>query len=134
VRALILAIALIAPFTACTERAAPKKVATAKPAKRSTPGVQEGLATWYGGNHHGGPTASGEKFDKHAMTAAHRTLPMNTRVKVTNKKNGRSVELRINDRGPYGNRRRIIDVSEGAAKLLDMIEAGVVPVRVEVLR
>jgi rare lipoprotein A len=68
------------------------------------------------------------------MTAAHRTLPMNTRVKVTNKKNGRSVELRINDRGPYGNRRRIIDVSEGAAKLLDMIEAGVVPVRVEVLR
>ena len=125
---------LIAAFVACTRQAAPKKTATGKPAKPFSSGVQEGLATWYGGSHHGGPTASGERFDKNAMTAAHRTLPMNTRVKVTNKKNGRSVELRINDRGPYGNRRRIIDVSEGAAKLLDMIEAGVVPVRVEVLR
>ena len=86
------------------------------------------------GRHHGGPTASGERFDKNAMTAAHLTLPMNTRVRVTNKKNGRSVEVRINDRGPYGNKQRIIDVSEGAARRLDMIEAGVVPVRVEVLR
>ncbi|MBA3461984.1 MAG: septal ring lytic transglycosylase RlpA family protein [Deltaproteobacteria bacterium] len=127
---------MIAAFTACTQtqKTATKKTSSGKPAKQFPPGVQEGLATWYGGNHHNGPTASGEKFNKHAMTAAHRTLPMNTRVKVTNKKNGRSVELRINDRGPYGNRRRIIDVSEGAAKLLDMIEAGVVPVRVEVMR
>ncbi len=98
------------------------------------PGVQTGLATWYGGGHHGGPTASGERFNKNAMTAAHRTLPMQTRVRVTNQNNGRSVILRINDRGPYGNKRRIIDVSEGAARKLDMIEAGVVPVRVEVIK
>jgi rare lipoprotein A len=123
----ILAMMLIA----CTHTAAPKKTASGK---HLPAGVQEGLATWYGGSLHGGPTASGERFDKNAMTAAHRTLPMNTHVKVTNKTNGRSVELRINDRGPYGNRRRIIDVSEGAAKRLDMIDAGVVPVRIEVLR
>jgi rare lipoprotein A len=96
--------------------------------------VQTGLATWYGGKHHGGPTASGERFNKHAMTAAHLTLRMNTRVRVTNQRNGRSVILRINDRGPYGNKRRIIDVSEGAARKLGMIEAGVVPVKVEVLK
>ncbi len=130
------ALVLIAAITACSHQAAPRKTApaTGAPVKRNPPGVQDGYATWYGGGHHGGPTASGERFDKHAMTAAHRTLPMGTRVRVTNKKNGRSVELRINDRGPYGNKNRIIDVSEGAAKRLDMIEAGVVPVRVEVQR
>jgi peptidoglycan lytic transglycosylase len=97
-------------------------------------GIQTGYATWYGGKHHGGPTASGERFDKRALTAAHRTLRMQTRVKVTNKKNGRSVVLRINDRGPYGSATRIIDVSERAAEILDMIEAGVVPVSVEVIK
>lgn len=104
----------------------PKKTATGKPT------VQEGKASWYGGQHHGGPTASGERFNKHAMTAAHRTLRMNTRVRVTNKRNGRTVEVRINDRGPY-TKGRIIDLSEAAARKLGMIEAGVVPVRVEVL-
>ncbi len=113
---------------------APAKPTTKKPAPKATPGFQTGYATWYGGKHHGGPTASGERFDKHAMTAAHRTLKMHTRVRVTNKKNGRSVVLRVNDRGPYGNASRIIDVSEGAARILDMIDAGVVPVSVEVLR
>src|SRR5436190_23814442 len=92
-----------------------------------TAGVQHGYATWYGGKHHGGPTASGERFDKRALTAAHRTLRMNTRVRVTNKRNGRAVIVRINDRGPYGSATRIIDVSEKAAEVLDMIEAGVVP-------
>lgn len=106
----------------------PKRVAA------STGDTQRGYATWYGGGHHGGPTASGERYNKRAMTAAHRTLPMQTRVRVTNTKNGRSVVLRINDRGPYGKRReRIIDVSEAAAERLDMIEAGVVPVTVEIL-
>lgn len=104
-----------------------------KPTKPVSSGVQTGYATWYGGKHHGGPTASGERFDKRALTAAHRTLKMHTRVRVTNRKNGRSVILRINDRGPYGNASRIIDVSERAAEILDMIEAGVVPVSVEVL-
>ena len=95
-------------------------------------GVQEGLATWYGGSLHGKPTASGEPFNKHAMTAAHRRLPFNSRVRVTNKRNGRSVEVRINDRGPYG--RAVLDLSEAAAKKLDMIDAGVVPVRIELLK
>ena len=106
---------------------------TGKPVRTLPPGVKEGLARWYGGNHHGGPTASGERFNKNAMTAAHRKLKMNTRVRVTNKRNGRTVEVRINDRGPYG-RGRIIDLSEAAAKKLDMIDDGVVPVRIEVLK
>ena len=113
----------------------PKHAPDSQPAiAASRPGVQVGLATWYGGGLHGGPTASGERFDKHALTAAHRTLPMNTRVRVTNQRNGHSVIVRINDRGPYGSKQRIIDVSEAAARELGMIEAGVVPVRVEVVR
>lgn len=127
VRTWLVAIAIAA--AACGGGQKPKRTATGE-----TRGVQSGMATWYGGGHHGGPTASGERFNKNAMTAAHRTLPMGTRVRVTNQKNGRSVILRINDRGPYGNKRRIIDVSEGAARQLDMIEAGVVPVRVEVIK
>jgi len=72
--------------------------------------VQRGMATFYGREQHGGPTASGERFDMRKMTAAHRTLPLGTRVRVTNTRNGRSVEVRINDRGPYGGRGRIIDL------------------------
>jgi rare lipoprotein A len=98
------------------------------------PTVQRGMATFYGTEQHGGPTASGERFDKRKMTAAHRTLPFGTRVRVTNTRNGRSIEVRINDRGPYGGRGRIIDLSEAAARRLVMIDAGVVPVTVEVLR
>jgi rare lipoprotein A len=89
-----------------------------------------GMASWYG---KGQMTASGERFNKHEMTAAHRTLPFGTLVRVTNTRNGRSVVVRINDRGPYG-RGRIIDLSEAAAKKLDMIDAGIVPVRLEVLK
>jgi rare lipoprotein A len=101
---------------------------------RTGPGpvVQRGLATFYGVEQQGGPTASGERFDRNQLTAAHRTLPLGTRVRVTNTRNGRSVEVRINDRGPYG-QGRIIDLSEAAARRLDMIAAGVVPVIVEVL-
>ncbi|MEO8552552.1 MAG: septal ring lytic transglycosylase RlpA family protein [Kofleriaceae bacterium] len=90
-----------------------------------------GYATFYAESQ---MTASGERFDKHAMTAAHRTLRMGTMVKVTNERNGRSVVVRINDRGPFGSKKRIIDLSEAAARKLDMIEAGVVPVTLEVLR
>lgn len=97
------------------------------------PAVQRGLATFYGAEQQGGPTASGERFDRHQLTAAHRTLPFGTRVRVTNTRNGRSVEVRINDRGPFGGHGRIIDLSEAAARRLDMIAAGVVPVIVEVL-
>jgi rare lipoprotein A len=92
--------------------------------------VDRGYASWYGEPQ---MTASGERFDPHALTAAHRTLPMGTRVRVTNTRNGKSVIVRINDRGPFSHA-RIIDLSEAAAKLLDMIEAGVVPVTLEVVQ
>lgn len=95
--------------------------------------VQHGQASWYGGKHHGRRTASGERFDKNKLTAAHRTLPFGTVVRVTNSKNDKSVVVRINDRGPFGKKRRIIDVSEAAAEKLGMIRSGVVPVTVEVL-
>jgi len=97
------------------------------------PGVSYGMASWYGGRHHGGPTASGERFDKNAMTAAHRTLRMGTRVRVTRIKNGRVVVVRINDRGPYS-KGRIIDLSEAAARQLDMIEDGIAKVKLEVVK
>ena len=95
--------------------------------------VYEGKASWYGREQQGHLTANGERFDMYALTAAHRTLHMNTRVRVINLRNGRSTVVRINDRGPYGGHGRIIDVSYAAAKQLDMLNAGVVPVRVEVL-
>jgi rare lipoprotein A len=119
---------MVALLAACPSTKTTKK----HPAGR--PGVQYGYASWYGGKHHGGPTASGEKFNKFAMTAAHRTLRMNTRVKVTNRRNGRTVVVRINDRGPYAGKARIIDLSEAAARELGMIEAGVVPVIVELVK
>lgn len=93
---------------------------------------ETGKASWYGAQHHGKRTASGERFDQHALTAAHRSLPFGTRVNVINLNNKRSVVVRINDRGPY-TRGRIIDVSRAAAQKLDMLRAGVVPVRVEPL-
>ena len=91
-----------------------------------------GNASWYGPGFDGRKTANGERFDMYALTAAHLKLPMNTHVRVINLRNGRSVVVRINDRGPYGGR-CIIDVSYAAAKLLDMLNAGIVPVRLEVL-
>jgi len=131
VRALILALAFVA--SACTTaKTTTTKTPTGAHKPRLPPGVQLGIASWYGGKHHGGPTASGEKFDKNAMTAAHRTLKMGTRVRVIRKKNNRSVVVRINDRGPYS-KGRIIDLSEAAARQLDMIEDGIAQVRVEVL-
>jgi rare lipoprotein A len=127
-RGLVLAIAAAIALTACGGGV------NHPPTVTHQPGVQRGTATFYGDEQQGGPTASGERFDKHKLTAAHRTLPLGTRVRVTNTRNGRSVEVRINDRGPYGGHGRIIDVSEEAARRLGMIDAGVVPVTVEVLR
>lgn len=91
---------------------------------------QDGIASYY---HEGQRTANGERFNPGGMTAAHRTLPFNTRVRVTRKSNGQSVDLRINDRGPFI-RGRIIDVSRGAAVRLGMIGSGVAQVHVEVIR
>lgn len=92
--------------------------------------TQRGMATWYGS--HGGSTASGERMKPSAMTAAHRTLPFDTRVRVTHAKTGRSVVVRINDRGPYG-KGRIIDLSPAAAKRLGIVDEGVAPVVIEVV-
>jgi len=94
--------------------------------------VQTGVASYYGGEHTGARTASGERFDPKSMTAAHRTLPFGTRVRVTNLANGRSVVVRVNDRGPF-RKSRIVDVSRAAAAELRMIASGTAKVRLEVI-
>lgn len=91
-----------------------------------------GMASWYGINHHGKRTANGETFDLRALTAAHPTLPLPTRVRVTNIENGKSIEVRVNDRGPFVDG-RLIDVSERAAEVLGFKEKGTAKVRVEML-
>ncbi|HLS95135.1 MAG TPA: septal ring lytic transglycosylase RlpA family protein [Sphingobacterium sp.] len=88
---------------------------------------EKGNASYYGDKFHGRPTASGERFNQKAMTAAHRTLPFGTKVTVKNLNNGKQVVVRINDRGP-SSKSRAIDLSKGAAKKIGMIQAGVVPV------
>ena len=95
--------------------------------------VEEGYASWYGPRFHGRRTSSGEPFNMHALTAAHRTLPFGTYVRVTRLDNGKSVIVRINDRGPFV-RNRIIDLSREAAKRLGMLRDGTVKVRVEALQ
>jgi rare lipoprotein A len=91
-----------------------------------------GLASYYAREHDGQRTASGERFDMRAMTAAHRTLPFGTRVRVTNLENGRQAVVRVNDRGPF-RKGRIIDVSYAAARALGLVQQGVARVRVDVL-
>src|SRR5262245_8735703 len=94
----------------------------------------EGLASYYAEPYHGRPTASGEIFDTYRdLTAAHRTLPFNTLVRVTNKANGREVDVRINDRGPFVDG-RVIDLSVRAAREIDLVRPGVAPVRLTVLK
>lgn len=91
---------------------------------------QTGLASWYGRKFHGRKTASGDIFDMNALTAAHRSLPLNCYVKVTNKTNGKSVVVKVNDRGPFhGN--RVLDLSYGAAKQLGITNKGVGNVSIE---
>jgi rare lipoprotein A len=94
--------------------------------------VEVGMASWYGPDFHGGRTATGETYDMHGMTGAHPTLPLPTWVRVTNLENGRSVVVRLNDRGPFA-RGRIIDLSRAAAEQLDMIRAGTARVEVRSL-
>lgn len=94
---------------------------------------QKGLATWYGAKYHGKKTTSGEVYNKNKMTAAHPTLPFGTKVKVTNPLNKKSVIVRINDRGPFGNKNRIIDLSEAAARKIKVYQDGEARVTVEVL-
>ncbi len=91
------------------------------------------MASYYSDRYHGRTTASGERFDQQAMTAAHRTLAFGTRVRVARLDDGREVTVRINDRGPF-RRGRVIDLSKRAARQLGMIQEGTVEVRVSVLR
>jgi len=91
-----------------------------------------GMASWYGPGFHGNRSASGERYNQNALTAAHRSLPFGTKVQVTNLNNGRSVVVRINDRGPYIGG-RVIDLSAAAARMLGVMRTGVAPVRLQVL-
>lgn len=91
---------------------------------------QTGLASWYGKKFHGRKTSNGERYNMYDMTCAHKILPMNTVVKITNKNNGKSVILRVNDRGPFV-RNRIVDLSYTAAQKLDVVKPGTAPVILE---
>ena len=91
-----------------------------------------GFASYYGSRFHGGRTASGERYDEKALTAAHRTLPFGTKVQVTNLANGKSVVVTITDRGPF-TKGRVIDVSRRAARKLDFLRDGTTRVRLEVV-
>ena len=116
-----------------------RKVDQAQTVKESTKirsprskNMQSGKASWYGPGFHGKPTASGEVFDQALMTAAHNTLPLGSKAKVINLANGNSVEVKINDRGPFADG-RIIDLSRAAAGALGILASGVAQVRVEIL-
>ena len=124
----ILLLGLTATLAAC---ATPTQTPPAPPRVVEQPTFrQEGIASWYGPTHQGRTTANGEPFDMEAMTAAHRTLKFGTIVRVTNLANGRTVKVRINDRGPYAGK-RIIDLSARAAHDLGMAEKGIARVRIE---
>ncbi|MBL8951282.1 MAG: septal ring lytic transglycosylase RlpA family protein [Myxococcaceae bacterium] len=117
-------LALVLLLVAC----APKAVRPAPAPRADVP--QGGLASFYGEGFDGKLTASGERFDRTAFTAAHKTLPFDTCVRVTVVETGKSVEVRVNDRGPFV-AGRVIDVSEGAARALGIVEQGVAQVRLQ---
>jgi len=115
-----------------------EEIKEAKPAppekieKRESRGVQYGVASWYGSDFHGRPTSSGEIYDMYQLTCAHNTLPLGTLVMITNLENGRSLELKVNDRGPFV-KERVIDLSYAAAQILGIWEKGTAFVKVEVI-
>lgn len=94
--------------------------------------TETGVASWYGGKFHGRKTASGEKYNQNKMTAAHKTLPFGTKVRVKNLENGKTAVVRINDRGPF-KKGRVIDLSKAAAKKLDITKTGTAKVRIKVM-
>jgi rare lipoprotein A len=99
---------------------------------KETTHTLQGVASWYGYPHHGRLTASGRRFNMYELTAAHRTLPLGTRLRVTNLGNGRAVTVIITDRGPFV-KRRVIDLSYAAAWEIGMIGPGTAPVQLEIL-
>lgn len=130
----ILVIAMVLTLGGCAS--SPRYTSAVRPRKGTPPGslkrVQRGVASFYAQDFHGRQTSNGETYDMYAMTAAHQALPFNTRVLVTNLDNGKKVEVRINDRGPFVNG-RIIDLSYGAAEKIGMVGSGTANVRLEVL-
>ncbi|HXJ81016.1 MAG TPA: septal ring lytic transglycosylase RlpA family protein [Candidatus Methylomirabilis sp.] len=132
--ALILAAALAGCATSGGSVQPPRSVDLPAPPPPAPPepSAQTGYASWYGKAHQGRPTTSGEPYDMNKLTAAHPSLPMGTRLLVTNLKNGRSVTVRVNDRGPAVDG-RIVDLSFAAARELSAVGDGVVPVRIQVV-
>lgn len=127
----ILILGLVATLAACATPTAPPPPAPApQPVVEQPTFHQEGIASWYGPTHQGRITANGERFDMELMTSAHRTLRFGTIVRVTNLATGRTVKVRINDRGPYVGA-RVIDLSASAARSLGMAEKGTARVRIE---
>ena len=120
VKNILLRLASLAPLIAVTACTATQDVSSAA---SSAAELQRGHASWYGPGFHGRRTASGETFRADAMTAAHRSLPFGTRVRVVHEGTGRSVVVRINDRGPF-HRGRIIDLAQGPARSLGLMAAG----------
>jgi|SRR5690348_14580494 len=129
----VAAFASVALLAACQSAPPPLPPPTPPAAEDDRPQfMQVGLASWYGPRFHGNQTADGERFDMNALTAAHRTLPFNTYVRVTDLANGRSVVVRINDRGPYDGH-RVIDLSARAARELGITYHGTARVRIELV-
>lgn len=121
------------PLLACAAAAALLAGCASSGARPTRRGYeQRGIASWYGDDFHGRPTASGETYDMHALSAAHRTLPLGTWIEVVNLDNGRRLVVRINDRGPFVHG-RIVDLSLAAAEQLDMVRAGTAHVRLRVV-
>jgi rare lipoprotein A (peptidoglycan hydrolase) len=114
-----------------SRREAMPRIAT-PPAPAQSRTVQVGRASWYGARHHGKVTASGEVYNQYALTAAHPTLPLGSRAVVTNLDNGKTVEVQINDRGPFVDG-RVIDLSRGAAQVIGLVKPGIARVRVKTL-
>lgn len=135
-RAIKLVFAVLAASMLLVSCARRHRVAAAIPAAPSIaaqiPSTEVGIASWYGHPYHGRAAADGEIYDMEKLTAAHRTLPFNTWVRVTNLSNSKSVDVRIIDRGPFVDG-RIIDLSHAAAQVIDMIGPGVVQVRLDIL-
>jgi rare lipoprotein A len=129
-RALPTALFLIAlALSSCAKKHPATRALPAPPQIQS---VETGLASWYGHPYHGRPAANGEIYDMESLTAAHRTLPFGTRVRVTNLANQKTVDVRINDRGPFIDG-RIIDLSHAAAEAIDLVGPGLAQVRLDIL-
>ena len=124
---LVAALAALALLAGCS-----RAVMTSPPVPPVVGREEVGMASWYGAPHHGRRTASGEVYDMHQLTAAHKTLPFGTRVLVTNRDTSQAAEVRVNDRGPFVEG-RILDVSYAAARRLGAVGPGIIPVSVRIL-